>query len=125
MKYFSNGEEIKSNHINIAIELFAWLDKCRESQKSMPITYGKLAEKVGLNQRGLGPYLGALSTECNEHGLPLISAIVVHKDTQMPAPQFWEMASRNGRGDINIDDEKQRVFNQKDWQLLKNRLGLE
>lgn len=56
------------------------------------ITYGELAKKIDsdFNPHNLGRYLGNISDVCKENGLPLISGIVVNKDTGLPGEGFFD-----------------------------------
>lgn len=56
------------------------------------ITYGELAKKIDsdFNPHNLGRYLGNISDVCKENGLPLISGIVVNKDSGLPGEGFYD-----------------------------------
>ena len=56
------------------------------------ITYGELASQIAsdFNPQNLGRYLGNISDVCKENGLPLISGIVVNKDTSLPGEGFYD-----------------------------------
>lgn len=55
------------------------------------ITYGELASKISLdfNPQNLSEPLGNISDICKENGLPLISVVVVNKDTGLPGEGFY------------------------------------
>ena len=55
------------------------------------VTYKQLAAKISpdFNPRNLGGYLGCISYECKENGLPLISSIVVNQDSGLPGEGFF------------------------------------
>lgn len=61
------------------------------NKKNPVITYGRLAEKISpdFNPRNLNLYLGNISDVCKENGLPLISSIVVNKETRLPGEGFY------------------------------------
>lgn len=55
------------------------------------ITYGELASKISLNfnPQNLSEPLGNISDLCKENGFPLISGVVVNKDTGLPGEGFY------------------------------------
>lgn len=55
------------------------------------ITYGELASKISpdFNPQNLSEPLGNISDVCKENGLPLISGVVVNKDTGLPGEGFY------------------------------------
>lgn len=61
----------------------------------MPITYGELGSKIGLYpdpdwfQLKIAHIVGACSKYEHRQGRPLISALVVNKDTYRPGKGFW------------------------------------
>lgn len=61
----------------------------------MPVTYGELGRIIGLYigsdwfQLKIGYIVGACSNYEHRHGRPLISALVVNKDTNCPGKGFW------------------------------------
>jgi len=122
MKKFSSNKPITALHVGIAKELFKWIDAHRQDKR--PITYGQLAELVGINPQNLRTYLGDLSTECHVLKLPLISAVVVSVDTNVPGTGFYDLALSLGYSNLEIEEVQGKVFYQKDWQTLKDKLGL-
>ena len=62
------------------------------NQNAPIITYGELAAKISsdFNPRNLNVYLGNVSEICQENGFPLISSIVVNKDTKLPGDGFYK-----------------------------------
>lgn len=87
------------------------------------ITYGQLAAKISpdFNPRNLGNYLGCISDECKENGLPLISSIVVNQDSGLPGEGFYNYyyGERPVSEWENIFEEcKTNVMNCTLWQNL-------
>lgn len=87
------------------------------------ITYGQLASKISpdLNPHNLGGYLGCISDECKENGLPLISSIVVNQDSGLPGEGFYNYyyGERLMSEWENIFEEcKSNVINCSLWQNL-------
>lgn len=72
----------------IAKELLRYVIR---NQENPVITYGELALKISsdFNPQNLNVYLGNISDICKENGLPLLSAIVVNKDTRLPGEGFY------------------------------------
>lgn len=93
------------------------------------ITYGDLARLLPyeFNPRNLDDPLGNLSDQCAEMGLPLISTIVVNKDTMQPGAgyfnYFFPGTKELQRIDIFIE-QYDRVKKCRDWTPLAKRLGL-
>lgn len=93
------------------------------NQSDPVITYGELALKIDpdYNPQNLGRYLGNLSEVCKENGLPLISGIVVNKDTGLPGDKFYDyfFKERSMSEWINIFEEcKLGVMKCTFWQNL-------
>ena len=62
------------------------------------IAYSDLIRDVpeieGPQSHALAEMLGEIGQRCHSEGLPLLSALVVNKDTGMPGPGFFEAAVR-------------------------------
>lgn len=60
--------------------------------KNEIIQYGELANMLSspINPRNLDRPLGCISDACKENGLPLLSVMVVNKETLMPGPGFYK-----------------------------------
>lgn len=56
------------------------------------ITYRDLAEKLAfdINPRNLDNPLGVISDYCKEQGMPLLSTLVVNKETYMPGAGYFK-----------------------------------
>ena len=59
--------------------------------KNEIIQYGELANMLSspINPRNLDRPLGCISDACKENGLPLLSVMVVNKETLMPGSGFF------------------------------------
>lgn len=83
-------EDFARNQLNyiVSTEL---LHHVISNQSAPEITYGELASKISadFNPRNLNAYLGNISDVCKENGLPLISSIVVNKNTGLPGEGFY------------------------------------
>lgn len=101
------------------------LEKNREFQ----ITYKQLGEKLNppMPPRSMDNKLGFLSSLCKDLGLPLISVVVVNKETNMPGDgffkEFFVTANKNDFEEIYIT-EINKILSCKGWTLLKQTLGL-
>ncbi len=84
-KEISISKNFKNCELNITVAEI--LIKYVISNRDNPvITYKELALKISqdFNRRYLSPFLGNISNECKENGLPYISGIVVNKNTGLP-----------------------------------------
>lgn len=66
------------------------------------LTYGELAERMGLDRRagiGLGPALGIIGEYCKLNGLPCMSTLVVSEATGVPGDGVVVRQGRNYRDD--------------------------
>ena len=93
------------------------------NQSDPVITYKQLAAKISpdFNPQNLGDYLGCISDECKENGLPLISSIVVNQDSGLPGEGFYKYyyGERPMSEWENIFEErKTNVMNCTLWQNL-------
>ena len=67
------------------------------------VFYGEIAQIAGLNlafdsdHGKLGQLLGAISLHEHESGRPMLSALVVNKDTGYPSASFFEFARKLGK----------------------------
>lgn len=95
------------------------------------ITYGELAQLLlptEINPRNLDDPLGNLSDQCKELGLPLISTIVVNKDTMQPGAGYFNYYFPRTKELRRIEifiEQYDRVKKCHDWMALAERLGLE
>lgn len=96
----------------------------------LPITYSDVANKLPyeFNPRNLDQPLGTLSEYCKESGLPLISTIVVNKDTYMPGAGFFRWffpGSKEAQWPEIFVEQYNRVKTCHEWSPLAEKLGLE
>ena len=54
------------------------------------IYFSELGSEFGINTRQVGKVVGEISIYEREHCRPLLSAVVIRKDTGMPGKGFWE-----------------------------------
>ena len=90
-KEISISKNFKNCELNITVAEI--LIKYVISNRDNPvITYKELALKISqdFNPRCLSPFLGNISNECKENGLPYISGIVVNKNTGLPGEGFYK-----------------------------------
>jgi len=99
------------------------------AQQRVTIPYGELAHRVNRHHRPLGYALGYVRDEiCRPRDLPLISAIVVNKDTGRPGESFLP------EGTFHLTDAEYRkrfeclrdqAFEYSHWDALLQELGLQ
>ncbi|TEU17046.1 MAG: hypothetical protein E3J21_09285 [Anaerolineales bacterium] len=92
------------------------------------ITYGELAKKIGLHHRATSHLLGYIRDEiCAVRGLPLINAIVVNQNSQLPGEGWLPGGTQHLSPDeYKREYEKLRdeVFACDAWDALLQELGL-
>ena len=93
------------------------------------ITYGDLAKELpyDINPRNLDHPLGELSTICIELGLPLISTIVINRDSYQPGAGYFKyfFPAAKEADWIRIFSEQYKLVKQcHDWSPLADKLGL-
>lgn len=71
------------------------LRKVAEARQT--ITYSQLAERIGISPQNLGSVLDSLNRQLHARGLPMLSAVVVKKQTGMPGQGFFRLAWELGR----------------------------
>lgn len=70
-----------------AREVFEFLKDCASQMRT--VTYGEIAEEVGLAKPGVGRPLGFIRDEvCRRRGLPWLNAIAVNAETGRPGEGF-------------------------------------
>lgn len=101
-----------------------------EIKKGRAITYKKLSILVNMNlevNSDLYHYLGDLSDYSFENGMPLISAMVVRKDSNMPGEGFYGVYEEKRGIKVGKNKEKQmdvfvkefkKVLEYNDWDRL-------
>lgn len=86
--FMINNDVIYDEQVQeIAIKLLKHIIDTNES-----ITYGELSKRLSfeINPRNIERLLGVVSFACKENGLPLVSVMVVNKETQMPGDVFYK-----------------------------------
>ncbi len=99
----------------------------QRAQQRLPIYYGQLGPRIGLNPQGLGDPLDYVRDEvCVPRGLPHLSIIVVLKKTKMPPKEVIEKSGvRPGETHkAAFERLKGEVFDHKGWDGLLSELGL-
>lgn len=116
------SEKFLKNKINCIV--LRELLKCIINNQSEPIiTYGELASKISndFNPRNLNKYLLDVSDVCKENGFPLISSIVVNKNTGLPGEGFYNYFYKDQpmKEWENIYNKcKSEIINCMSWQKL-------
>jgi len=87
------------------------------------ITYKELQEEMGGPWRGyIGEVLEEVSYKEYEDGLPLLSALVVHKTDRLPGNGFWELrVLSSSLKNASMEEKKKRWEEEykKAWEYWK------
>lgn len=93
------------------------------------IALSNLGKLVGIGRRQVGNEIGPISCKCRELGLPLLSVLVVYKQTGKTGSgfidEFYSSEKNKGRDDEICQCEMQKVYAQKDWSKLYELLDCE
>jgi len=85
----------------------AWYILVECSKNKQSITYGQLADKMGLHPRVCGYFLGLIQEHCKTKKLPALQSLVVNKRTRTPGNGY--IASPRDLREIQRTQDK--VFN--------------
>ena len=92
------------------------------------VTYGQLSGLIGVHWRTATFWLGYIRDEiCNQRGRPLLTAIVVNKQTRLPGADWLPEGTENLPSEDyhkRYEDEKARVFSYSGWDNLLQELGI-
>ena len=92
-------------------------------EKLIKVAKGKKTiyySELGINRRWVGEIVGDISIYEREQGRPLLSAVVVRKDTKMPGEGFWGLTYETQSAKTGVDrrnfwkSELNKVYNY--WQ---------
>ena len=92
---------------------YAWKVLISCAAKRKPLTYGELAEKIGIHHRAVRFVLNLIYDYCYSNNLPPLTILIVNKNTNLPGQGF---------NDYSIDtfeDDKNEVFD-KNWAIIAN-----
>lgn len=100
--------------------------------KEMNVTYSELAGRINppIHHRQIGKNIGQVSFLCHELGLPLLSALVVNKNTHTAGEGFYPLYQMmgiptNGKSEKELyKEERQAIRECKEWYRLEEHLGL-
>lgn len=89
------------------------------AQKGKTITYGELADRIGVHHRAIPPILYYLRDEiCIPRNLPLITAIVIHKADHRPGDSWLPGGTRDLTEEekrCRFEEAREEVFAYQDW----------
>ena len=91
------------------------------------VTYGQLSGLIGVHWRTATYWLGHIRDDCSWRGLPLLTAIVVNKQTRLPGTDWLPEGTENLSSEEyrkRYEDEKARVFSYSGWDNLLQELGI-
>jgi hypothetical protein len=101
IRRFGASERVHVRAQQIWLILVAWVMEHRtQRDQAEPITYGELAEKMGLDRRAgrtLARPLGLIGELCVANGLAALNAIVVNDQTGQPGHGVVVTADRTAR----------------------------
>jgi hypothetical protein len=101
-KRYAPGDRVYVRAQQVWLILVARVMSTSGPWKGRLLTYGDLAEAMGVDPRGaigLGRELGIVGNYCIQNGLPALNCIVVGQDTGAPGPGVVTRANRNWRDD--------------------------
>ncbi len=82
-------------------EVFDYLKRCAVQMRT--VSYGEIAEAVGLPAVGMGKPLGYIRDEiCRARGLPWLNALAVNSDTWRPGESFLPPGVAVGRDEERL-----------------------
>lgn len=93
----------------------AWTILVERTQNRQPITYGQLAERMGIHPRVCRFFLGFIQDHCKTKNLPSLQALVVNKRTRIPGDGY-RASVRDYR---EIQKTQDKVFNYA-WDRIEN-----
>jgi putative restriction endonuclease len=93
----------------------AWPILVKYAKNRQSITYGQLADKMGIHHRVCRFFLGLIQDHCNTNKLLPLQSLVVNKRTRIPGDGYIA-SSRKLR---EIQKTQDKVFNYA-WNRIKN-----
>ena len=116
-KFYAEGDRLYIQAQRIWLILIGYVIWRRDLSPQLPplITYGQLAEKMGLDPRAghtLGRQLGIVAEFCVRNGLPALNSIVVTRGTRQPGEGV--IFSRE-----NTLSDEQRAVAEYDWYIVR------
>ena len=96
-------------------------------------TYDDLCREIGnqVHCRSVASYLGDISCWCDEIGAPMLSALVINKNSNRPGKGFFRLYSylygipvKSSDEDLVFVSELQKVMQYPNWGDLKFYLGI-
>lgn len=100
--------------------------------KESVLYYSELAERISppIHHRQIGKHIGQISLLCHELGLPLLSAKVINKSTNVAGEGFYPLYEMlgipiNGRTEKELyDAERKAIRDCTEWYKLEEHVGL-
>jgi hypothetical protein len=102
IRMFGRGARVYVKAQQAWLILVAHVMSTSGASKNRRLTYGELAERMGLDRRagiGLAPVLGIIGEYCKQNGLPAINCLVVSQETGTPGPGVVFRKGRSWRDD--------------------------
>lgn len=82
------------------------------------VTFTELMKNLGIGRRKLGEYLSHIGHKCQDLKLPIITVIVVYKQSGKVGKGYDEFEPNYKKNPKLVEDEQNRVFGQKNWNGL-------
>lgn len=90
----------------------------RAAVQGKTVTFTEIMNKLHIGRRYLGEYLSHIGEKCKELGLPIITSIVVYKDSNKVGKGYSEFEPDFERNPQIAKDEQKKVFAQGSWEKL-------
>ena len=90
------------------LDVAAFIAKAAVSRKTL--TYGELSEEFGVANQGCGKILSSIACRCRKHGLPILSVLVVSKDSGLPSMDAKIYPSMGFQSPQDLEEEQKRCF---------------
>ena len=129
--YLMEGYEITNIHEDVAKTL---VDRIKKHGENARIYYSDLCSLIDnvVGCRQIASYIGDISCWCYEIDAPMLSALVINKDENMPGKGFFTLyAELNDIARVEDEDklkiwidEYRKVINYREWDNLLSYLGI-
>jgi len=93
----------------------AWTILVKLAEERRSITYGELAEIMGVHPRVCRYFLGLIQDHCSKRSLPPLQSLVVNKRTGLPGGGY----TGSPRDHHQIENAQNKVYDYQ-WKKIKN-----
>lgn len=88
--------------------------------KGKTVTFTEIMEKLHIGRRYLGDYLSHIGQKCEELGLPIITVIVVYKNSGKVGSGYAEFDPNYTKQ--SVEEAQKKVFSQDSWEGLSQNV---